>query len=301
MRVAHERERFRSYGSLTPTLSQTEKEFKRGTRNPERGTPYDPAVCAQTAVDSSGAPPPGPPRKQPGITPIQWVGLAVLVLLLLNQMGLLTGAQGGLGGLTARLPFFVALILAITVHEFSHGFVATLFGDDLPRRVGRLTLNPLKHLDPLGTLMILIGPIGWGRPMPINPGHMRNPNLGWALSSLAGPVSNVLVAAVMVVIVSYTSLGLDRAVFPYVQAFININVLLAVFNLLPVPPLDGFGFLFGLSPRPVKVALLPLQRYGPLILLAVLFLPGARPVVDAYLNGGREIVNNFLGVLASGA
>ncbi|HTD79282.1 MAG TPA: site-2 protease family protein, partial [Chloroflexota bacterium] len=105
----------------------------------------------------------------------------------------------------------------------------------------------------------------------------------------------------MVLIASYTTLGLDPSVFPYVQAFINVNVLLAVFNLLPVPPLDGFGFVFGLAPRAVKIALLPVQRYGPLILLAVLFLPGARPFVDAYLNGGREIVNNFLGVLASGA
>ena len=78
-------------------------------------------------------------------------------------------------------------------------------------------------------------------------------------------------------------------------------MLLAVFNLLPVPPLDGFGFVYGLSPRPLKIALLPLQRYGPLILLAVLFFPGARPLLDGFLNGGREIVNNFLGVLASGA
>src|SRR5919199_4605767 len=166
-----------------------------------------PAVCAQTAVDNTGAPPPGTPRRGPGITPIQWVGLAVLILLLLNQMGLLN-ARNGIGGLTSRLPFFLALILAITVHEFSHGFVATLFGDDLPRRVGRLTLNPLKHLDPLGTLMILIGPIGWGRPMPINPAAMRNPNLGWALSSAAGPISNVLVATLVVVGAALTGTNL---------------------------------------------------------------------------------------------
>jgi Zn-dependent protease len=223
----------------------------------------------------------------------------VLILLLLYQMGLLSPATGGGNALMQRLPFFVALVLAITVHEFSHGLVATFFGDDLPRRVGRLTLNPLKHLDPIGTLMILIGPIGWGRPMPINPRAMRNPNLGWALSSLAGPVSNVLAASVVVLLISHVDLGLNRAVLPYIQAFIGINVALAVFNLLPVPPLDGFGFVFGLSPRPVKIALLPLQQYGPLILLAVLFLPGARPYLDNFLQTGQLIVGRFLGVLAN--
>jgi Zn-dependent protease len=215
-------------------------------------------------------------------------------------MGLLSPTAAGGNALLGRLPFFVGLILAITVHEFSHGLVATLFGDDLPRRVGRLTLNPLKHLDPIGTLMILIGPIGWGRPMPINPRAMRNPNLGWALSSLAGPVSNVLAAAVVVALISHIDFGFDRNVLRYVQAFIGINVALAVFNLLPVPPLDGFGFLFGLSPRPIKVALLPLQQFGPFLLLAVLFLPGLRPYLDQFLSTGQQIIGSFLEVLASG-
>src|SRR6266700_6621467 len=189
-------------------------------------------MCAQPAPpdhpavlpDNTGVGPPEPPPRRPrsGITPIQWVGLAALILLVLNQMGLLelTGPGAGLGQLTSRLPFFLGLVLAITVHEFSHGLVATWFGDDLPRRVGRLTLNPLKHLDPLGTLMILIGPIGWGKPMPINPGAMRNPNLGWALSSLAGPVSNILAASVMVLLVTYLPVIQDRSVAPYISAFI---------------------------------------------------------------------------------
>jgi Zn-dependent protease len=243
-------------------------------------------VCAQLAPDS-----PGRPRTR--ITPIQWVGLAVLILLFANQTGLLS-----LGGLERRLPFLVGLVLAITVHEFSHGFVATLFGDDLPRRVGRLTLNPLKHLDPLGTLLILIGPIGWGRPMPINPAGMRNPSLGWALSSLAGPVSNVLAASVAVVLLSLPGVELDRTALLYARAFIGVNVALAVFNLLPVPPLDGFGFLFGLAPRPLKLALLPVQQYGPLILLAVLFVPAFRPFLDTFLGTGQQIIQGFLGVLA---
>jgi Zn-dependent protease len=136
--------------------------------------------------------------------------------------------------------------------------------------------------------------------MPINPAGMRNPSLGWALSSLAGPVSNVLAASVMVVLLSLVGVGgLDRSLFPYLQAFIGVNVALAVFNLLPVPPLDGFGFLFGLAPRPLKIALLPLQQYGPLILLAVLFVPALRPALDTFLGTGQRIIDTFLENLAS--
>jgi Zn-dependent protease len=234
----------------------------------------------------------------PRITPIQWVGLAVLIVLFLWQLGLLDLGGGGLGGLQSRIPFFVALVVAITVHEFSHGLVATWFGDSTPRRAGRLTLNPLKHLDPIGTLLILVGPIGWGRPMPINPGEMRNSNLGWAMSSLAGPVSNVLTASIVVLALGFVTGSVDRTTILYINALIAVNVGLAVFNLLPIPPLDGFGFIFGLVPQQVKLALLPIHNYGPLILLAVLFLPPLRPFLDGFLNGGRELVYGFLEVIS---
>lgn len=255
-----------------------------------------PAPTDRPAVlpDNTGIGPPEPPSRpaRSGITPIQWVGLAVLLLLLLNQMGLLQLGNPGstLRLLSAQLPRFVGLVLAITVHEFSHGLVATLFGDTLPRRVGRLTLNPLKHLDPIGTLMILVGPIGWGRPMPINPAGMRNPNLGWAMSSLAGPVSNLVAATLVSALYAVFSSFLGPAAFRYVATYILINVLLAIFNLIPIPPLDGFGFVFGLAPRPLKLLLLPLQRYGMFILLAVLFLPQLRPIIDSFIGTGLQLI-----------
>jgi Zn-dependent protease len=105
---------------------------------------------------------------------------------------------------------------------------------------------------------------------------------------------------VVVVLIAHIDFGFDRNVTRYIQAFIGINVALAVFNLLPVPPLDGFGFIFGLAPRPIKLALMPLQQFGPLLLLAVLFLPGVRPYLDQFLTAGQQIIGNFLEVLASG-
>ena len=235
------------------------------------------------------------------ITPIQWVGLAALAVLFLYQAGILGGSGGLSGYLQDVLPRLIALFLAITVHEFSHGLIATWFGDTTPRRAGRLTLNPLRHLDPVGTFMILIrAPIGWGRPMPINPGEMRNPNLGWALSSLAGPVSNIVTAAVVFVVVTSVTIPRDASVLSFIEQLVQINVFLAVFNLLPIPPLDGFGVVYGLAPRPLKVALFPLLRYGPLILLAVLFLPATQVYLNAFLTGGASIIFRFLAVLAGG-
>jgi Zn-dependent protease len=212
-------------------------------------------------------------------------------------MGLLRLGEGGLalGGLQSQFPRWLALIVGITVHEFSHGLVATWFGDTVPRRAGRLTLNPLKHLDPLGTLMILVGPIGWGRPMPINPAEMRNPNLGWALSSAAGPISNVVVATAVVIAVAVSGTNIRN---PYILELITLNLGLAVFNLVPLPPLDGFGFVFGLAPRPVKVALAPIWQVGPFALLALLFLPeivpGFPPILQQVLGAGMNYLTGLL-------
>lgn len=261
-------------------------------------------MCAQAAPPDAAGTTAGPRRPAGSrITPLQWGGLLVLALLFLNQMGLM---RGGLAGLESQLPRWVALVLAITVHEFSHGLVATAFGDDVPRRAGRLTLNPLKHLDPMGTIMILIGPIGWGRPMPINPSGMRNPNLGWALSSAAGPVSNVLFATLALIVYRTLGTSLDPQWDPYFQTLILLNVGLAVFNLVPLPPLDGFGFLFGLAPTPLKIVLAPIWRFGPMILLALLFLPSLLPgfppiLPNAIAGGERFLLQTLLRGVANGS
>ena len=137
--------------------------------------------------------------------------------------------------------------------------------------------------------------------MPINPGEMRKPNLGWALSSLAGPVSNIVLATVVFLVFRSVVLSPNDTSLTglFIAQLIQINVFLAVFNLLPVPPLDGFGVVFGISPRPIKLALMPLMRYGPLILLAVLFLPTTQVWLNQFLVGGARIIYQFLGVLGS--
>jgi Zn-dependent protease len=152
----------------------------------------------------------------------------------------------------------------------------------------------------MGSLLFLVAHFGWGKPVPINPGAMRNPNLGWALSSAAGPVSNLLSAAVAVSLVVSLGRPADAFFHELVREFILISVSLAIFNLIPLPPLDGFGFVFGLSPTPLKIALLPVQRFGPLILLALVFLPSFSrsfpPVLLVVLQTGSTLFFQFMGV-----
>jgi len=180
-----------------------------------------------------------------------------------------------------------SLLIAITVHEFSHGLMAYRLGDPTAKRMGRLSLNPVKHLDPLGTLMLLLVGFGWGKPVPINPGYFRmNPRRGMALSAFAGPLSNLALAAVLGVIVRAGAVDwhspwqyqpfliwdpswVAADIIGYVILF---NIILAVFNLIPVPPLDGFNIAVGVLPRRQAEAMARLEKYGPLLLLVIIFL-----------------------------
>ncbi|OIP97316.1 hypothetical protein AUK40_03470 [Candidatus Wirthbacteria bacterium CG2_30_54_11] len=142
----------------------------------------------------------------------------------------------------------VAIIIAVTLHEFSHALVATLLGDPTPKMRHRLTLDPSSHLDPMGFFMLLLVGFGWGKPVPINPVQIRRGRFGVALVSLAGPVSNMLIATAFGLAVRFDLIPYSQQIFALVLALISINLGLAVFNLLPFGPLDGYKIALGLLP-----------------------------------------------------
>lgn len=171
----------------------------------------------------------------------------------------------------------IALLVAIDVHEFSHAWMADQLGDPTPRYQGRLTLNPLAHLDPLGTLMLILVRFGWGKPVPVNPYNLRNgPKSGMAMVSFAGPLANLIAAALLALPVR---LGLvmptmsDRFIPSpgmIITTTLLVNVFLAIFNLLPIAPLDGFRLLVGLLPYRWSYTLARYESYGPLFLMLLL-------------------------------
>ena len=199
----------------------------------------------------------------------------------------------------------VAFVVAITIHEAAHALAATWLGDDLPRLQGRLTLNPMRHLDPLGTVMIAIASFGWGRPVLVNPYRLRfGLNRGMALVALAGPLSNRCArvgADPGHTPASSTSLPDLIGSSPDVLAAkallvaVQINIFhCGIFNLLPIPPLDGFSVLVGVVPQPLADRLNELRRYGPYLLIGVFLLLWVIPQGAIIITGPAQWVFEFL-------
>ena len=175
----------------------------------------------------------------------------------------------------------IVLLIAFTVHELAHAVTADYLGDPTPRRMGRITLNPLKHLDPFGTIMLIIAGFGWAKPVMVNPMNMRgNPRTSMAIVAIAGPLSNFVMAGIAAIffrtgLVDINSLMTGAGTLSLTNLlfqFLYINLALAFFNLLPVPPLDGSKILYAILPAEMVYRLRPLEQYGFMILFLVVFL-----------------------------
>lgn len=205
------------------------------------------------------------------------------------------------------LIFLILLIFSVILHEIAHGFVADRLGDPTARLAGRLTLNPIPHIDPIGTILLPLFLIlthagilfGWAKPVPFDPFNLKNPRRDAAIISLAGPATNLLIAIlssliIRLILVTHAS-GISFLV-PILAGLLQINIVLGIFNLLPVSPLDGFKVVGGLLSDEQARNWYGLERYGMIFLLALIFplLPGGGSMLSAILGPAVNFISSLL-------
>ena len=173
----------------------------------------------------------------------------------------------------------IPLLYAIIFHELAHGWVAYQMGDPTAKSLGRLSLNPLKHLDPMGTLMLFIFGFGWAKPVPVNFSNLRDRHKGMILVSSAGIITNILMAFAALFILQLFSFQTTSMLGVMLYYFAQINIILAAFNLIPIPPLDGSKILMGFVSSKLQASLLRLERYGFIIVIVLLFTGILEPVI----------------------
>jgi Zn-dependent protease len=188
-------------------------------------------------------------------------------------------------GAVAAIVIFIfaaiSILAGFTIHEFTHAYVADRFGDDTPRLMGRLTLNPLAHLDLFGTIFLLLAGFGWGKPVIVNPRNFKNPVLDNVTVSLAGPMSNLALAVIAGLF--YRFLPLPSLLQVFVQIFIEFNLVLMIFNFIPIPPLDGSKILSLFLPEEIY---LQFQQMGMFLLFGLILLSSFIPIIPTILSKG---------------
>jgi Zn-dependent protease len=230
----------------------------------------------------------------PGSTnPLLIIGLVLLVYAFLRG-ALVSPVQRAADDPIGFVAFVIAILLGITVHEFMHAYAATRLGDDTARLMGRLSLNPMAHLDPFGTLLIVLAGFGYGKPVPFNESRLRSA-LGVSGVALAGPLANVVLAFACALPLRFGDVDLLGGTYGVIlQQIVVWNCILAVFNLLPIPPLDGANVIYGLLPPQQKYTWRAFQQYGPVVLLLLLFF-GQRVLSLVVFGPAQFLINLFLG------
>lgn len=196
-----------------------------------------------------------------------------------------------------RIP---ALLLAISVHEYAHAKAADALGDPTARLSGRMTLNPLAHLDPLGLLMLWLLRFGWAKPVPINPMYLRPRRLGIILVSLAGAAANLITATLLLILLKLQVIPLDGVLAGILELAMWYNLFFAVFNLIPIPPLDGAKVLAELLPRRIAYQLGQYEQYGPLLLIILLYVRALNVFLLPVASGIYEIIYRLTDFLVFG-
>lgn len=210
--------------------------------------------------------------------------------------------------LIAFIMCLPVMLLSLSVHESAHGYAAYKCGDQTARNFGRITLNPVKHLDPIGFLCMMFVGFGWAKPVPVNSRNFKNHRRGMILTALAGPVSNLLLGFIFAVIykILFVALGnfqiqteqqfmILQAIVIFLGSAISLNISLAVFNLLPIPPLDGSKILFTLLPYKLYFKIMPYEKYISIAFAALLIFGVLTPVISWCSS---NIMNLFFTILA---
>ncbi|WP_028579643.1 site-2 protease family protein [Desulfogranum japonicum] len=195
--------------------------------------------------------------------------------------------------LTIWLPPF---LLALTFHELAHGYVAYRLGDPTAKNAGRLTMNPVKHIDPLGALVFIFAHVGWAKPVPVNPVNFRDPQKGMLWVSLAGPGANILLAIIslpvfmLITHMSMLPLSILKPLVQMVAASVWINIALAIFNCLPIPPLDGSKVLMSLLPPQQAYAFSKFETYGFLAILLLSYTGVLSHIIVPVINFSNNLL-----------